>query len=200
MFLGDENFDTNVTSNGNILTTNVSGVILVLFFSPQCQHSVKFINIFKKISSTVDGCRFGMVNVSTHRSLIKKSQLTNSPIVHVPYIVLYINGLPVMSYNGPAQESDIYKFIFDTTKSTQTKQQFVSSPSKQNLSLSVDSQKQEFLKLKEQQSQQNFQDESQNSNKSNAQFLNNGVHKTSVGRLKKKNQSHSSWDSAYGNQ
>jgi hypothetical protein len=52
------------------------------------------------------------------------SQQTISPIKYVPYIVLYVNGIPLMLYQGPSTEKDITDFIVDVSTKLQKKQPF----------------------------------------------------------------------------
>lgn len=125
LFLNDEYFKVISTSKGSVLGTTIRGISLVLFFSTQCRFCHQYIPVFKKLPGTVGGCQFGMINISTNRSVVEKSKNTISPLEYVPYIVLYINGQPVMSYDGPPNEDSIRKFVLEIVQSMQTKQQFV---------------------------------------------------------------------------
>lgn len=90
----------------------VKGAVLVLFYSPQCPDCkcLPFIPVFKKLPRTVP-CQFGIVNISSNRAVVEKSKNTRMPIQYVPYIVMYIDGKAVMSYDGPPDEEDIREFI-----------------------------------------------------------------------------------------
>lgn len=127
LFLTDDYFKVMSTPKGDVLGNTIRGISLVLFFSTQCQYCHQFIPIFKKLPGTVGGCQFGMINISTNRSVVEKSKNTNSPLSYVPYIVLYVNGMPVMSYDGPADVNSIKKFVMDIVDSLQAKQQFTNN-------------------------------------------------------------------------
>ncbi len=127
LFLTDDYFKVVSTPKGDVLGTTIRGISLVLFFSNQCQYCHQFIPIFKKLPGTVGGCQFGMINISTNRSVVEKSKNTISPLSYVPYIVLYVNGQPVMSYDGPADENSIRKFVLEIVESLKTKQQFITN-------------------------------------------------------------------------
>lgn len=127
LFLTDEYFKVMPTPKGDVLGTTIRGISLVLFFSTQCQYCHQFIPVFKKLPGTVGGCQFGMINISTNRSVVEKSKNTSSPLTYVPYIVLYFNGIPIMSYDGPADENNIKKFVLDIVDSLQAKQQFTNN-------------------------------------------------------------------------
>lgn len=127
LFLTDDYFKITSTPKGDVLGNTIRGISLVLFFSTQCQYCHQFIPIFKKLPGTVGGCQFGMINISTNRSVVEKSKNTISPLTYVPYIVLYFNGIPIMSYDGPADENSIRKFVLDIVESLQAKQQFTNN-------------------------------------------------------------------------
>ncbi len=123
LFLNDEHFKI---TDDKVLGINIKGIILVLFYSnvcPDCK-CLPFIPIFKSMPRTI-GCQFGIINISTNRAIIEMSKNTQMPIRFVPYVVLYVNGKPVMSYDGPPSEEDIRAFILHVLESNKTKQQFV---------------------------------------------------------------------------
>lgn len=124
LFLTGEDFDSQKGTNGNILCHNIPGFSLILFYSTHCTHCQTLIPIFKKLPGTINGCQFGMINVSSNRNVVEMSQDTVAPIKYVPYIVLYINGKPFMVYKGPYQESEIRNFVVEVANNVQKKQQF----------------------------------------------------------------------------
>ena len=124
LFLSSEDFEVQKGTNGNILCHNIPGFSLILFYSTHCVHCQTLIPIFKKLPGTINGCQFGMINVSTNRPVIEQSQNTVAPIKYVPYVVLYINGKPFMLYKGPHTENDIRSFVVEVANNVQKKQQF----------------------------------------------------------------------------
>jgi thiol-disulfide isomerase/thioredoxin len=95
LFLSEDYFKTMNTQKGDVLGTTIRGISLILFYSTQCPYCEPFIPVFKKLPGTVGGCQFGMINISTNRSIVEKSKNTIMPLTYVPYIVLYNNGQPL---------------------------------------------------------------------------------------------------------
>lgn len=124
LFLTNEDFSIQRGTKGDILCHNISGFSLILFYSTHCEFCKALIPIFKRLPGTIGGCQFGMINVSTNKNTVEMSQNTISPIKYVPYIVLYINGKPFMSYKGPPDEQKIRSFVVDVANNVQKKQQF----------------------------------------------------------------------------
>jgi thiol-disulfide isomerase/thioredoxin len=124
LFLTTEDFISQKGTNGNILCHNIPGFSLILFYSTHCVHCQTLIPIFKKLPGTINGCQFGMINVSTNKNVVEMSRDTVAPVKYVPYIVLYINGKPFMVYKGPYSENDIRNFIVEVANNVQKKQQF----------------------------------------------------------------------------
>lgn len=125
LFLSEDYFKTMNTQKGDVLGTTIRGISLILFYSTQCPYCEPFIPIFKKLPGTVGGCQFGMINISTNRSIVEKSKNTIMPLTYVPYIVLYNNGQPIVSYDGPPNEQELKNFVMSIVQSNQAKQQFM---------------------------------------------------------------------------
>ena len=52
-------------------------------------------------------------NVNQNPEIIEKSKQTISPITYVPDLILYVNGLPYIRYDGPNDVNEIKNFIKD---------------------------------------------------------------------------------------
>lgn len=124
LFLTSEDFLVSKEEKGDLLCTGISGFSLILFYSTQCIHCQTLIPIFKKLPGTIGGCQFGMINVSTHKNIIRMSKDTIAPITYVPYIVLYTNGKPFMKYSGPHDISEIKRFVMEVANKLQSRQKF----------------------------------------------------------------------------
>lgn len=124
LFLTSEDFNVQKGSKGDIMCHNIPGFSLILFYSTFCTYCQSFIPIFKRLPGTINGCQFGMINVSTNKAVVQLSQNTIAPIKYVPYIVLYINGKPFMVYKGPSDENEIRNFVVEVANNVQKKQQF----------------------------------------------------------------------------
>ena len=125
LFLTADDFQLTRGLKGNIMSTNIPGFSLILFYSTQCQHCQSLIPIFKSLPGTIGGCQFGMINVSHNKQCIMMSRDSIAPIEVVPYIILYINGKPYMRYQGPHNTQEISRFIVEISQKIQSKQNFI---------------------------------------------------------------------------
>jgi len=132
LFLGNEDFNIAKGNNGPILCNTLSGLSLILFYSKQCVHCNNLIPIFKKLPETINGCQFGMVNVSNCKNLINASKSTILPITYVPFIVLYVSSKPYMVYKGPHDIKEICRFIIEVNTKINNKQKFINEQNKQS--------------------------------------------------------------------
>lgn len=134
LFLTSDDFVVTKGNNGNLLCNNIPGYSLILFYSTQCKHCTNLIPIFKNLPGTINGCQFGMINVSTNKNCVLMSNNTISPITYVPNIILYINKRPYMVYKGPHKSDEIRRFIMEVANKIQNKQRFT-----QNVNIESDS-------------------------------------------------------------
>ncbi len=114
-FLTSDDFFIQPGQKGLILCHKIRDFSLILFYSPHCPVCQKILPSFKKLAGSIRGCHFGLVNVSTSKGCVEKSQQTITPLKYVPYIVLYFNGSPYMSYKGEVTTESIGQFIMDVT-------------------------------------------------------------------------------------
>lgn len=113
LFLSNEDFSLKKSENGVMLGHGIRGFSLVLFYATNCIHCPRVIPLFKRLPSLVNGCQFAMVNVSSNRALVQKARETITPIAYVPLIILYVNGMPYIRYDGPSDEQEIKTFILE---------------------------------------------------------------------------------------
>jgi thiol-disulfide isomerase/thioredoxin len=133
LFLSSDDFVLSKGTKGNILCTSIPGFSLILFYSTQCPHCQNLLPIFKRLPGSINGCQFGIINVSTNKTCIRLSKDTISPITYVPYIILYINGRPFLRYSGPPVESEIRRFVFEVAQKVQSKQKFSNEQVKEDV-------------------------------------------------------------------
>ena len=133
LFLGNDDFTLMKGTKGNILCSSIPGYSLILFYSTQCPHCQNLLPIFKRLPGSINGCQFGIINVSTNKTCIRLSKDTISPITYVPYIILYINGRPFLRYSGPPVESEIRRFVFEVAQKVQSKQKFSNEQVKEDV-------------------------------------------------------------------
>lgn len=131
LFLESDDFVLSKGTKGNILCTSIPGFSLILFYSTQCPHCQNLIPIFKRLPGSIGGCQFGMLNVSTNKTVIRLSKDTIAPITYVPYIVLFINGKPFMKYQGPHDANEMRRFVIEVSKKIETKQKFSQDTTKE---------------------------------------------------------------------
>lgn len=124
LFLQTEDFSIQKGLKGNILCHSIRGISLLLFYSTNCQYCRQLIPIFKKLPGQLGGCQFGMINVSMQKNIIAMSKATISEIKYVPLIILYVAGKPFIRYDGPHDENEIKRFIFEVSGKIQSKEKF----------------------------------------------------------------------------
>lgn len=114
-FLNEDDFILRENAKGKLLgiKENFNGLTLLLFYSRECQFCEKLLSQFKQLPSLIMGCKFGMVNINQNPSVVNISKTTISPITYVPDLILYVNGLPYMRYDGPGEIENIKEFIVD---------------------------------------------------------------------------------------
>ena len=111
LFLSSDDFRVQPTENGSIVCVDIMGFSLVLFYSTHCVYCQQLIPVFKDLPQIINGCQFGLINVSTNRNIVFMAKDTLTPIRCVPLLILYVNGRPYRRYQGPPTAGDIKSFI-----------------------------------------------------------------------------------------
>lgn len=155
LFLENEDFFRTESDKGPIICNRIKGLCLVLYYSTDCNHCQSFIPNFKKLPGRIGGCQFGMVNVNKNIKLVKASQNTIVPIKYVPYIMLYIDGKPLIRYDGEHNLNMITEFIVDVSKKLKQREQFINQERKL-IAAQQDRKMQEMKMQQMQQMQQNM--------------------------------------------
>ena len=124
LFLTSDNFNTVKGETGSLLCNNIEGFLLVLFYSTQCSYCQEVIPIFKQLPKQIQGCKFGMLNVSKNNQLVTMSKETIAPLEYVPYIILYTGGKPFMRYEGTINIQSLKAFILDIQQKLKHKEKF----------------------------------------------------------------------------
>jgi len=119
-------------SPDTILCHDISGFSLLLFYSTQCVYCHKLMPIFKRLPETIQGCQFGIINVSTNRKVIEMARNSITPIKYVPLIILYYQGKPYMRYDGPSDINEIKRFIIEVSNSIQQQTETAQTTSQNN--------------------------------------------------------------------
>jgi hypothetical protein len=127
LYLSSNDFDVVQGQKGRMMCNRIRGFSLLLFFSNACHHCNELIPIFAKLPGTIAGCQFGLINVSADKNCVAMSRGTLSEIQYVPYIVMYVDGKPVMKYAGPYEINEIKRFVLEVSKRIKSKQTFANS-------------------------------------------------------------------------
>lgn len=88
------------------LCHNIQYMSVVFFYHTNCPYSRALMPIFRQLAQSLNGCQFAQVNMQTNRRLVDLSMQTHphTQITKVPRIMLYLNGVPYITY------SDQYTF------------------------------------------------------------------------------------------
>lgn len=122
LYLNVNDFKLHNTKNGVLMGCGIRGISLILIYSKQCPHCSRLLPIFKQLPGTLEGCQFGLIDVTHDRRIISMSTKSIAPVAHVPYILLYINGMPFMKYKGDNTADSIRQFVIDIDKKLRTRQ------------------------------------------------------------------------------
>ena len=125
LFLSQDDFYIGKGTKGNLLCNMIKGTSLVFFYSTKCNYCQSFIPVYKTLPGNIKGCHFAMVNVSQNPNVVMMSKQTICEIKYVPYIVLYVNGKPYMSYDGPYDAQEVAQFVMEITTKLKNKEKFV---------------------------------------------------------------------------
>ena len=137
LFLNTENFNISKGERGSLLCNGIEGFSLILFYSTQCDYCHKLLPVFKQLPKYIQGCKFGILNVSKNNKLVAMSKDTIAPLEYVPYIILYTHGKPFMRYEGNPDIDSIKNFILDVQKNLKHKEQFAKTQQKTSIKKSI---------------------------------------------------------------
>lgn len=112
LFLGNDDFCVRAGEKGNMLClSGWKGLTLIMFYSKECKFCDNLILKFKQLPTIVNGCKFGMVCVNRNMDVVEKSKNTISPIEYVPDMILFVDGVPYIRYDGAHDIDSIRNFI-----------------------------------------------------------------------------------------
>lgn len=108
-FLTQDNFQ--LQNGGQKMVCDVDGVCIVMFKSEKDPGSKMFWPYFAKIANRDQRLTFAALNVETNRKIVQMSKSTKTPLVKVPYFVLYVSGRPYSVYKGKADPNAFMSFL-----------------------------------------------------------------------------------------
>src|SRR5271169_5817211 len=99
--LRTDDFDVQLGAKRQpILCTGIKGFALVMFWSPSCPISNRIEPQFRRLPQIIPSrVKFGLLNINENQGIISLSNRTIAPITGVPYIVFYVDGRPILSYD-----------------------------------------------------------------------------------------------------
>jgi hypothetical protein len=121
------------TKKGLELTTRLKGNCLILYYTNECRFCKPLLEVFRVLSRSKLPSNFGIINLTNNMNIVALSKRTSKPIEYVPLMIFYVDGMPLMEYNGEKDIESISKFIVQITTTDRGKQgQFV-TPQKSNI-------------------------------------------------------------------
>ena len=105
------------------------GLTLILFYSNNCSYCDNLISEYKRLPSNLLGVNYGMINLNNHPTVVNMSNESISPIKYVPVLILYLNGLPYLEYEGENTLESIKAFILQISEKLNTVTSFTNTSS-----------------------------------------------------------------------
>jgi len=92
---------TLVGRNSKTLNINLQGPVLVFFKQNSCRGCMSFAPIFNKFANIEKRIKYAIYDLDSDPSkmVVKKSQQSNTPITHVPFVIFYVDGKPSFVFN-----------------------------------------------------------------------------------------------------
>lgn len=95
-----------------ILKNFAKAIAVVLFSGNDCPHCEKMKEIFNAVEPHFEGkVHFCTINLSEYPELVEASADTLTNITYVPYVLVYVNNIPYMRYEGSYSDVDFSTFL-----------------------------------------------------------------------------------------
>lgn len=110
-------------NGSNQLCNKIPGFSFIFFNSSDCKYCSDVYPSFIKLSQSIQGCVFGIMNVDQdNRKIVRIADQLGNPIEYVPYLMLYYNGQPIAQYHHDehrpeANTEKMKMFLIQQTKS-----------------------------------------------------------------------------------
>lgn len=107
------NFNIIKTPKGDLVEYVDKELTVILFYKNEenSKFSDEFKRVFAEIEETEFECKFGTINVDEYPEQLELASKTKTPINYVPYVVVYAQGRPYMSYSGKIDSVELVKLI-----------------------------------------------------------------------------------------
>jgi hypothetical protein len=93
------------------LAINLPGIYLILFKSKDCDYSKAFEPTFHQLSVQDTRIGYGVVELSQNKDVVLMSRQTTTPINGTPQLILYMDRVPKMKFNGTKDVPSLHNFI-----------------------------------------------------------------------------------------
>src|SRR5579872_4445255 len=123
--LQTDDFHIEEGNKGPLLCTNIKGLALILFWSPNCPICTKLWPDFQGLPRLINTVMFGAVNINENQQIISMSRSSIAPIEAVPYIVFYVNNRPFLQFDDQATLEKINGFVQYTLRLVENKKSFI---------------------------------------------------------------------------
>jgi len=98
--------DFHVTTN-NEFANKFPKFSLVFFSSINCMYCKDVLPAFVHVSTTIKGCTYAIMDVDQQgMRVVKMASTTKLPIKYVPFIVMYVNGIPISVFDPDEDNVD----------------------------------------------------------------------------------------------
>lgn len=121
--LSTNSFIIQQSAKGPAYCSRIHGMSITFFYSTKCPHCKRFMPVFQSLAQHVRGLQFTVLDIGRNKGVLQHSKATITPITHVPFIVIYINGVPFEIYNGPNTFEHLYRYLTQLVNHVTTRQQ-----------------------------------------------------------------------------
>lgn len=81
------------------LCNKIDGHSFILFTTTSCHYCKDIQPIFVKMSQTIQGCTFGIIDVDQeNQKIVNIASRSKTPLEYVPYMILYLKGRPIAQF------------------------------------------------------------------------------------------------------
>ncbi len=99
------------------LHCNIDAELAFVFYSsPSCPNCETVLPVIQRLTQTIQGCSFAIVDMSQNYELSIRSRETSTPITYVPLVILYYKSRPFQIFKGVYELSNLQEFIVNAGK------------------------------------------------------------------------------------
>ncbi len=111
--LSANDFSLKQGKKGLLLCNNVTSLSMVLFYRDDCKDCTTFLNTCRTLSAQISYCTFAIINLSKSSNIAveKLSGHTQHSIGKVPWLVVHLNTIPKMIYQGSLELQEMKGFL-----------------------------------------------------------------------------------------